>query len=385
VASRILVVGLPLQAPLPPVALLVGGTRQLEIVAAGPETPTVTIAGDLTAVLAAIAAEPGAVAILASGDPGFFGIVRSLAARFGPEALEVHPAPSSVSVAFARLGIPWDDALVVSAHGRPLAQAAAAVATAAKAAVLMSPDNPPEALGKELLALGAAPAEIQICSRLGLPGESVTSTDLDGLAKHTWDPLSVVVVLRGDPVAPAPQLTWGRPEGAFAHRGGMITKAEVRSVALARLDLPDAGVLWDVGAGSGSVAIEAALLAPGLQVFAVERRPDDARRIETNARSLRAAVTVIDAPAPAALAGLPDPDRVFVGGGGLEVLDAVLARLRPGGAVVATFAALDRAAAAAERLGHVVQVAVSRGERLRAGGWRLAAENPVFVAWGPQS
>jgi precorrin-6Y C5,15-methyltransferase (decarboxylating) len=165
----------------------------------------------------------------------------------------------------------------------------------------------------------------------------------------------------------------------------MITKAEVRSVALARLDLPDAGVLWDVGAGSGSVAIEAALLAPGLQVFAVERRPDDARRIETNARSLRAAVTVIDSPAPAALAGLPDPDRVFVGGGGLEVLDAVLARLRPGGAVVATFAALDRAAAAAERLGHVVQVAVSRGERLRAGGWRLAAENPVFVAWGPRS
>ncbi|MDQ1429005.1 MAG: precorrin-6B C5,15-methyltransferase / cobalt-precorrin-6B C5,C15-methyltransferase [Acidimicrobiaceae bacterium] len=384
-ASRILVVGLPLQAPLPPVALLVGGTRQLEIVAAGPEIPTVTIAGDLTAVLAAIAAEPGAVAILASGDPGFFGIVRSLAARFGPEALEVHPAPSSVSVAFARLGIPWDDALVVSAHGRPLAQAAAAVATATKAAVLMSPDNPPEALGKELLALGAAPAEIQICSRLGLPGESVTSTDLDGLAKHTWDPLSVVVVLRGDPVAPAAQLTWGRPEGAFAHRGGMITKAEVRSVALARLDLPDAGVLWDVGAGSGSVAIEAALLAPGLQVFAVERRPDDARRIETNARSLRAAVTVIDSPAPAALAGLPDPDRVFVGGGGLEVLDAVLARLRPGGAVVATFAALDRAAAAAERLGHVVQVAVSRGERLRAGGWRLAAENPVFVAWGPRS
>ncbi len=274
---------------------------------------------------------------------------------------------------------------MVSAHGRPLAQAAAAVATATKAAVLMSPDSPPEALGKELLAIGAAPAAIRICSRLGLPGESVTSTDVAGLANHTWDPLSVVVVLRGDPVAPAPQLTWGRPEAAFAHRGGMITKAEVRSVALARLDLPDTGVLWDVGAGSGSVAIEAALLAPGLQVFAVERRPDDARRIETNARRLRAAVTVIEAAAPAALAALPDPDRVFVGGGGPEVLDAVLARLRPGGAVVATFAALDRAAVAAERLGHVVQVAISRGERLAAGGWRLAAENPVFVAWGSRS
>jgi precorrin-6Y C5,15-methyltransferase (decarboxylating) len=287
-------------------------------------------------------------------------------------------------VAFARLGVPWDDAVVVSAHGRPLAKAAAAVATAAKAAVLTSPDSPPEALGKELLALGAAPAEIRICSRLGLPGESVTSTDLEGLANQTWDPLSVVVVLRGDPVAPGPQLTWGRPAAAFAHRGGMITKAEVRSVALGRLDLPDAGVLWDVGAGSGSVAIEAALLAPALQVFAIERGADDARRIEANASRLRAAVTVIEAAAPAALAELPDPDRVFVGGGGAEVLDAVLARLRPGGAVVATFSALDRAAAAAERLGHVVQVAVSRGERFPAGGWRLVAENPVFVAWGPQ-
>jgi precorrin-6Y C5,15-methyltransferase (decarboxylating) len=384
-ASRILVLGLPLQAPLPPVALLAGGTRHLGLVVAPPDTRTVTIGGDLAPLLAAIAAEPGAVAVLASGDPGFFGIVRALAAYFGPDALEVHPAPSSVSMAFGRLGIPWDDALVVSAHGRPLAGAATAVATATKAAVLMSPGSPPEALGKELLALGAAPAEIRICSRLGLAGEKVTGTDLDGLANQTWDPLSVVIILRGDPVAPAPQLTWGRPAAAFAHRGGMITKPEVRSVALARLDLPASGVLWDVGAGSGSVAIEAALLAPGLQVFAVERRPDDARRIETNARRLGASVTVIEAAAPAALAGLPDPDRVFVGGGGPEVLAVVLARLRPAGAVVATFAALDRAAAAAERLGHVVQVAVSRGERLPDGGWRLAAENPVFVAWGPQS
>ena len=92
---------------------------------------------------------------------------------------------------------------------------------------------------------------------------------------------------------------------------------------------------------------------------------------------------MVEGEAPAVLAALPDPDRAFVGGGGLDVLDAVLARLAPGGRVVAAFAALDRAAVAAQRLGHLVQVGVSRGAVLPDGGIRLAAENPVFVAWGP--
>ena len=162
----------------------------------------------------------------------------------------------------------------------------------------------------------------------------------------------------------------------------MVTKAEVRAVALGKLALPATGVLWDVGAGSGSVAIECSRLAPGLRVFAVERRADDVERIRRNARGT--GVMVVEGEAPAVLAGLPDPDRVFVGGGGLDVLESVVDRLRPGGLVVATYAALDRAAAAAGRLGQMVQVAVSRGAPLGgSGALRLAAENPVFVCWGP--
>jgi precorrin-6Y C5,15-methyltransferase (decarboxylating) len=382
VAERILVVGLPAPGPLPDAALVVGGRRQLAAVPLPAGTRSAVITGDLEPALAAIADEPGPVVVLASGDPGFFGIVRALAARFGASSLDVRPAPSSVSLAFARLGVPWDDAIVVSAHGRPLAGAAAAVAGAAKAAVLVSPDNPPEALGKELLALGATPAQVAVCTRLGLTGETVHHTDLDGLAAGTWDALSVVVILRSPAVAPTARPAWGRPGSAFAHREGMVTKAEVRAVALGKLDLPATGVLWDVGAGSGSVAIECALLAPGLEVYAVERRPDDARRIEANALALGAAVTVVAGDAPGALGPLPDPDRAFVGGGGLAVLDAVVSRVRPGGRVVATFAAMDRAAAAADRLGQLVQIAASRGQRLPDGGWRLAAENPVFVVWG---
>lgn len=371
----IVVVGMPCDA-LPEADLFVGGRRHLD----GRPGRHVAIGGDLGPVLDAVAAEAGRVCVLASGDPGFFGIVRALAERFGPEALDVRPAVSSVALAFARLGLPWDDAVVVSAHGRPLRAAARVAAAAPKAAVLTSPDSPPEALGKELAVLGARHRRAAVCSRLGTAAEQVAEVDLDGLAAGTWDPLSVVVLLDGG-LADRPSLAWGLPEAAFDHREGMITKAEVRAVALGKLALPPAGVLWDVGTGSGSVAIECARLRPGLRVIAVDR---DAGRAGANATAHGVEVEAVEGEAPAVLAGLPDPDRAFVGGGGLDVLDAVLGRLAPGGRVVATYAALDRAAGAGERLGHLVQVAVSRAATLPGGGIRLAAENPVFVAWGPE-
>ena len=362
--------------------LVVGGRHQLDACRPLPAR-TLAIEGGLGPVLDAVEAEPGRVCVLASGDPGFFGVVRALAGRLGPGRVEVHPAPSSVALAFARLGLPWDDATVVSAHGRPLAEAAAVAAGSPKAAVLVSPGSPPEALGRALLAQGVGPRRVAVCARLGEPGERVDETDLEGLAAGTWDARSVVVLVEAPAaVALAPTLAWGRPEAAFASRGGMVTKGEVRAVALGKLALPPSGVLWDVGAGSGSVAVEAAALAPGLRVVAVERRADDAGRIRGNVQRHGVAVEVVEGEAPAALDGLPDPDRAFVGGGGLAVLDAVLARLRPGGRVVATFAALDRAVAGAERLGNVVQVSVQRGVAV-GGSTRLQAENPVFVAWGP--
>jgi precorrin-6B C5,15-methyltransferase / cobalt-precorrin-6B C5,C15-methyltransferase len=344
---------------------------------------TLPIDGPLTDVLDALERERGGVCVLASGDPGFFGIVRVLAEHFGPERLDVHPAPSSVSLAFARLGLPWDDAAVISAHGRPLDEAARRAARHPKVAVLVAPDAPPEALGQELRALGASHRRAAVCSRLGEPEERVDVLTLEQLAGRSFDPMSVVVLLDGDGVAQAPTLEWGRDEQRFAARDGLVTKAEVRAVVLGKLALPPAGVVWDVGAGSGSVAIEIAALASGLRVIAVERRADDICRIEANAHAHGASVDVVQGEAPAALDALADPDRVFVGGGGIAVLDAALARLRPDGRVVATFAALDRAAAAYQRLGNLAEVSVARGEPL-AGGVRLEAENPVFVVWGPE-
>jgi precorrin-6B C5,15-methyltransferase / cobalt-precorrin-6B C5,C15-methyltransferase len=263
----------------------------------------------------------------------------------------------------------------------------------AKAAVLTAPDHPPEALGRALVEAGCGPRRVTVCARLGHDDEAVTRTDLDGLAAGSFPHLAVVILEAPtgfDRPDEGLTLAWGRPDDRYAHRAGMITKAEVRAVALGKLALPAAGVLWDVGAGSGSVAVECSRsvavecsrLAPGLRVFAVERRPDDVERLRLNAAGT--GVVVVDGEAPQVLVGLPNPDRVFVGGGGLDVLESVMDRLRPGGVAVATYAALDRAAAAATRLGHVVQVAVSRGVHLGgSGALRLAAENPVFVCWGP--
>jgi precorrin-6Y C5,15-methyltransferase (decarboxylating) len=391
VPERITVVGFT-ESPSPAAAkalseadLVVGSLRLLD--AAGTTGRRVVLGSGgvgLAQALEAVAAERGRVGVLASGDPGFFGIVRALAERFGPAVLDVHPAPSSVSLAFARLGLPWDDAVVVSTLGRPLEEAAALAAGAAKVAVLCGTGTPPEALGRALLDGGARFDRVAVAVRLGSADERVEEMTLAALAAGRFEPASVVVLVRGDGVSQAPVLAWGRPSRAYLHRGGMITKSEVRAVVLARLELPATGVLWDVGAGSGSVAIEAAALVAGLRIYAIERDAAACARIRGNAGAAGVAVEVVCGEAPAALDELPDPDRIFVGGGGLAALDAALGRLRPGGRVVATYAALDRAAEAWRRLGNMIQVSISRAAALGQGrSPRLVSADPVFVCWGP--
>jgi precorrin-3B C17-methyltransferase/precorrin-6y C5,15-methyltransferase (decarboxylating) CbiE subunit/precorrin-6Y C5,15-methyltransferase (decarboxylating) CbiT subunit len=375
-------------AALATATLVAGGRDQLVAVAdlLAPGARTEIVGAGLGA-LDALAAHAGRACVLASGDPGFHGITRALAARLGRERLVVHPAPSSVALAFARLGLPWDDAVVASCHAGGAARAAAEVAGASVAAVLCGPAATPQAVGAALVGLGAHHDVVAVATRLGEPGEAVARLDdAAALAAGEFDHRSVVVLAHGGgngtaEVAPTVR-TGGRSVADFAHRRGMITKPEVRSVVLGRLDLPERGVLWDVGAGSGSVGIEAALAAPGLRVVAVERDPAAAATVMANAAVLGALVEVVTGTAPKALAGLPTPDRVFVGGGGLDVLDACLGAARPGARVVATFAAADRALAAGDRLGSLAQVSVDVAAELPDGGVRFVADNPVFVAWG---
>ncbi len=368
--------------------VIAGSASNLKSVVAPPGARVSGLEPDLAGMLERFAREASRgerVCVLCSGDPGFFGLARLAAQVVPPDLLRVHPAPSSVSVAFARAGTNWEDAVVVSAHGRPdgAEAAAEAILRHPKVAALCGPGSPPQLIGSLAVKVGAGLREVLVGTALCEKGEKIWQGSLDELASGDFDPASVVVTTTPASASSKPNLRWGRPEEQFAHLRGMITKAEVRAVALSKLELPPAGVMWDVGAGSGSVSVEATAVAPGLSVYALERDPAQLRALRANTTGT--GVRVLEGEAPGAFDALADPDRVFVGGGGIAVLDAALCRLRPGGRVVAVYASMSRALEGASRLGSMVQVSVSRAAPLgEDGSLRLRAENPVFVCWGPQ-
>jgi precorrin-6Y C5,15-methyltransferase (decarboxylating) len=362
--------------------LVVGGQRHLDA-ADLPAGARTIVMGDVRAAVAALLEHDGDAVVLASGDPGFFGIVRRL--RAAGARMEVHPAVSSVALAFARIGVEWDDAQVVSAHGRDPRRALAAVRRGGKVAVLTDARTGP----REVALAAPADACIVVAERLGEAAERVVRGTPEQIAAGTWAEPNVVLVLDGQPPADPPwQIgrapgggAWALPESAFEHRDGMVTKAEVRALALARLAPAPGTLIWDVGAGSGSVAVECSRL--GAAVFAVESSAEDCGRIAANARTHQAPVEVVHGHAPEVLAGLPDPDAVFVGGGGPDVVRAVAAR-RPARVVVA-LAQLERVAPTVEALsGFATESVLLQAARLQplGGGTRLAPANPVFVVSG---
>ena len=363
-------------------AIVVGAARfQQEVQALNPRF--VAIAPRLQDTLASLDLSRGAV-VLASGDPGFFGTTRLLGELFGTDRLRIHPGPSSVAVAFARLGLPWDDAVVVSAHGRPLDAAIAAAGASAKVAYLLSPDNTASRLAGALRDLGRGGDTMVVAEHLGDEDERITVATVEEICQASFDPLAVAIILAvgTEPVPPRKRISFGASEQRFVHRNAMITKAELRSVILSKLHLPPAGRLLDIGAGSGSVGIEAALLSPALEVIAIDKDPEAIAQVGENASAFGVAVTIAAGEAEALIPTYAPFDRAFVGGGGIDVLRLTMRHCSSGGVVVASYASMDRAATAASLLGELVQISVSRGVRLPDGGVRLQAENPTFVAWG---
>lgn len=379
--------------------LVVGGTRHLDAWV-GEGVPTVPIGGDVDAALDRIARADGHVVVLASGDPGFFGIVRALAERFGREALHVVPAVSSVALVCAAAGVSWDDALVVSAHGRDPATAVAACRAHPKVVVLTDPDSTPAALARALTAAGATDRHLVVGERLGTPDERVREVLVDEAADlEAVDPNVVLVLDPARAVGPRPVLAgavgipdgWALPADAFGHRdkssggasGGMISKPEVRALALPALAPRPGRTCWDVGTGSGAVAVELARF--GAAVHAVDRDRGAVDHARANAARHGVEVDVRQGHAPDVLAELPDPHAVFVGGGGADlgaILDVVTVRARHRAVVaLATVErvgpALDRFAAADWRAdARLVQVAdlAPLGD-----GHRLAPRNPVVL------
>jgi len=374
------------QAAVAGAAVIAGAQRHLDAVTIPPRADRVVIKG-LDAALDAVCGSPGPAVVLASGDPGFFGVVRALRARGAEPA--VIPAVSSVALAFGRLGLDWDDALVLSAHGRAPGPVLAAALAHPKAAILT---GPPEAAAAGLRsALLAAGRRVYVAERLGTPGERVREITQEAHA----DVLDPHVLIAVDPEAPGAGARWlaghagapagwALPEDGFEHRDSMITKAEVRALVLAKLGPGPGRTVWDVGAGSGSVAVECARF--GAWAVAVEADAAQCGRIRRNASAHGVRLRVVPGRAPDVLAGLPAPDAVFAGGGDDDVLAGAVRAGRPG-RVVATLASVDRVRGVADLLtglGYRVdgsQIQAARLAGLPGGSFRLAAVNPVFVIW----
>ncbi|MER5799463.1 MULTISPECIES: precorrin-6y C5,15-methyltransferase (decarboxylating) subunit CbiE [Streptomyces] len=337
-----------------------------------------------------IAGHRGSAVVLADGDPGFFGVVRTLRApEFGLE-VEVVPAVSSVAAAFARAGMPWDDAQVVVAHRRTLRRAVNVCRAHTKVAVLTSPGAGPAELG---LLLEGVHRTFVICEELGTASERVTILTSDKAADHTWRDPNVVIVIGGF-VAAAEDGGWiaGRDPGAGPRGwalpaqayGGALGEGEtdlLRAAQLARLGPRVGDLVWDIGSGSGAFATEAA--RTGAAVIAVDRNPGSCARTEDSARRYGVQMQIVHGTAPHVLENLPEPDVVRVGGGGVQVVSAVADR-RPQ-RIVTHAATRDAAELVGRDLsehGYQVECALIQSVELDTRAWTETERSVAFLLTG---
>jgi precorrin-6Y C5,15-methyltransferase (decarboxylating) len=334
--------------------------------------------------------------VVASGDPLFYGVARYLCDRLGKDHFEVLPHVSSMQLAFARIKESWEEAYLTNLATHPLETVLDRIRTAETVGLFTSEEDDPPAIARALLARGLDYFRAYVCENLGGPDERVTQGDLADIQGMEFAPLNVMILKRqpgrpDQPRAAGRYRGFGNPDDVFAQtrpKSGLITQAEVRAIALAQLDVQPGSVVWDVGAGSGAVAIEAANLARPGMVYAVEQDAADYHLIRANAETFGVRnLSAVHGTAPAVFAGLPPPDAIFVGGTGHEVarmLEMAYKALRAGGRMVVNVATLESLSATYATLKalagsvEVLLVNVARGtEQLET--LRFEAVNPTFL------
>jgi precorrin-6Y C5,15-methyltransferase (decarboxylating) len=320
------------------------------------------------------------VCVLASGDPFFYGVGSVLAGHVAPEETLVVPAPSAFSLAAARLGWALPDIALVSVHGRALDRIRPQLHPGARVLALTSDSDGPKALARLLAETGFGDSRLTVLEALGGARERIRTTTASGFDLGDVAELNTVAVeVAASPGARIIAYTPGLADALFEH-DGQITKREIRAVTLSALAPLRGELLWDIGAGSGSVAIEWMLADPSLRAIAIEARADRAARILRNAAYLGVpGLELVEGRAPEALAGLATPDAVFIGGGASEagMLDAAIAALRPGGRLVVNAVTLETEAELIARHaalgGTLTRIDISRAEPVgRKTGWRPA-------------
>jgi len=294
--------------------------------------------------------------VLAVGDPLFYGVARYLCDRLGKDRFEVVPHVSSMQLAFARVKESWEEAFLTNLAGHGVEAVLGQIRVAEKVGLFTSEQTPPNLVAQTMLDNGLDNFTAYVCENLGSPDERVTQGALAELAAQQFAPLNVMILVRKPSAPDRPSESIGRrlfgnPDEAFLQskpKRGLLTPSEIRSMALAELDIGPASVVWDVGAGSGSVAIEAAQIASDGAVYAIEMDPEDYELITKNAEHFGVAnLTPVLGRAPEAWEDLPDPDCVFVGGSGRQLarlIEPAFARLKTGGRLVVTMGSIDNLA-----------------------------------------
>ena len=339
------------------------------------------------------------IVILVSGDPLFFGLGRLLLESFPPEQLTFHPHVSSIQLAFNRVKIPWQDAWVISAHGRSCDELIDALKKGVeKIAVLTDERNTPGTIARLILSLELATKyKFWVAENLGSPEEKVASwSDLTAVDQQKFAPLNVVVLVRQSPektqpldLQQLPQL--GIPDRyffTFSDRPGLMTKREVRMLILGELGLQPNQTIWDIGAGTGSVSIEIARLFPTSDVYAIEKSAAGIALIEQNCHRFHVSnVVSIYGSAPSILYRLAVPHRIFIGGSGgslRQILSLCSSYMAPGGVIVLAIATLENLTIALNWVQHsgwhsrVLQVNLSRSVPV-AELTRFSPLNPIAI------
>jgi precorrin-6B C5,15-methyltransferase / cobalt-precorrin-6B C5,C15-methyltransferase len=333
------------------------------------------------------------VGVLAGGDPLFFGIGRTLCRSFGEETLQIYPAVSSMQMAFSRFKIPWDDAHFFSVHGRGMENVVSQIGILTKVFLLTDAKNSPAVIAALLLeSIGEKYAgcyTVHVAENLGEEDERLTTARLQEITQKDFSRLSVMIITRKVDETLSLRPRFGLREEEIIHSRGLITKNEVRAAALHALRLPDTGVFWDIGAGSGSVGLEAARMFPLLRIFAVESKAEQIENILANRNRFNAFnIQVIHGNAPEILKSLPDPDRIFVGGSGgalQDILEKCAVRLKPGGTIVVNGVIEKTSLAAPEilhRLGLTVSIATVSVRRCNYPENHFTELNPITIISG---
>ena len=330
----------------------------------------------------------GLVVVLASGDPLFFGIGKTLIARLGADKVFIHPNVTSMAAGFARLKLPWQDAAWVSLHGREnMSALAKAMDDRALLCVLTDPKNDPWAVKKQV-DTHEYTWQMWVLENLGAPEEKIFAMDEHTESQKVFAQPNVVVLQKGELTTPSGPLRLGTPDNWFVHEKGLITKAPVRVLSLAALELAPDNILWDLGAGSGSVGIEATLFLPDGFVYAVEKNQGRVSQIKANVERFKVKnLSVTLAQLPHGLANLPTPDRVFIGGSGKnmgQVLDVVVKVLNPMGRIVINTVLIETLHLAVSKLedkGFRVSLTQAQISKSRNMPWgrRMEALNPVWI------